>query len=75
MKESEAKKKNAISLGSLFLERRTPTDWMHTGIFLSAEDDIFHTIEGNTNDGGDREGYEVYRRIRNYANKDFIVFA
>jgi len=73
LKESEAKGKNAIAPGSLFLERRAPTDWVHTGIVLSAEDNIFHTIEGNTNDDGDREGYEVCRRIRNYANKDFIL--
>lgn len=75
LKESEAKDKNTIVSGSLFLERRTPTDWVHTGIVLSAENNIFHTIEGNTNDDGDREGYEVCRRIRNYENKDFIVLA
>jgi hypothetical protein len=72
LKESEAKGENTIGPGSLFLVRRTPTDWVHTGIILSAEDDIFHSIEGNTNDDGDREGYEVCRRIRNYASKDFI---
>ena len=75
LKESEAKEKNAIALGSLFLVRRTPTDWIHTGIVLLAEEDIFHSIEGNTNDDGDREGYEVCRRIRNYASKDFILLA
>lgn len=75
LKESEAKEKNAIAPGSLFLDRRTPTDWVHTGIVFSAEDNVFHTIEGNTNDDGDREGYEVCRRIRNYASKDFILLA
>jgi len=75
LKESEAKEKKAIVPGWLFLERRTPTDWVHTGIVLSAENNIFHTIEGNTNDDGDREGYEVCRRIRNYASKDFILLA
>jgi hypothetical protein len=75
LKESEAKKKDAIAPGSFFLDRRTPTDWVHTGIVFSAEDDVFHTIEGNTNDDGDREGYEVCRRIRNYAGKDFILLA
>jgi hypothetical protein len=75
LKESDAMQKNAIVPGSLFLVRRTSTDWAHTGIVLSAEDDIFHTIEGNTNDDGDREGYEVCRRIRNYENKDFILLA
>jgi hypothetical protein len=75
LKESEVKEKNAIASGSLFLVRRTSTDWVHTGIVLSAEDNVFHTIEGNTNDDGDREGYEVCQRIRNYASKDFILLA
>ncbi len=75
LKESDAMQKDAIAPGSLFLVRRTSTDWVHTGVVLSAESNIFHTIEGNTNDDGDREGYEVCRRIRNYESKDFIVFA
>jgi hypothetical protein len=75
LKESKAREKNAVAPGSLFLDRRTPTDWVHTGIVRSAEEDIFHTIEGNTNDDGDREGYEVCRRIRNYEDKDFILLA
>jgi len=37
----------------------------HTGIVESiAEDGTLHTIEGNTNDTGSREGYEVARRTR-----------
>jgi len=75
LKESDAARKDAIAPGSLFLVRRTSTDWVHTGIVLVAEDNIFHTIEGNTNDDGDREGYEVCRRIRNYEGKDFILLA
>jgi len=58
--------------GSFFLNRRTPTDWVHTGLVLSFQDEVFETIEGNTNDDGDREGYEVCRRLRGYAQKDFI---
>jgi hypothetical protein len=75
LKESLAKENTAIAPGSLFLVRRTSTDWVHTGIVLSAENSIFHTIEGNTNDDGDREGYELCRRIRNYEKKDFILLA
>lgn len=62
-----------ITPGSLFLNRRTSTDWTHTGIVLKAEAEFFHTIEGNTNDEGDREGYEVCQRIRGYKDKDFIL--
>jgi hypothetical protein len=65
--------KNKITPGSLFLVQRTATDWEHTGIVVSAEADVFHTIEGNTNDEGSREGYEVCKRIRGYEKKDFIV--
>jgi hypothetical protein len=65
--------KNRITPGSLFLVQRTATDWEHTGIVVSAEKDVFHTIEGNTNDEGSREGYEVCKRIRGYEKKDFIV--
>lgn len=36
----------------------------HTGIVEWVEGDDVHTIEGNTNDTGSREGYEVCRRVR-----------
>jgi hypothetical protein len=37
----------------------------HTGIIESiAADGTLHTIEGNTNDTGSREGYEVARKVR-----------
>ena len=36
----------------------------HTGIIEAIIDGQLHTIEGNTNDTGSREGYEVCRRIR-----------
>jgi hypothetical protein len=59
--------------GSFFLSRRTGGDWVHTGLVVSAGAESFETIEGNTNDAGDREGYEVCRRVRGYKSKDFIV--
>lgn len=36
----------------------------HTGIVEKVEGLNIHTIEGNTNDTGSREGYEVCRRVR-----------
>ena len=36
----------------------------HTGFVESIEGTFIHTIEGNTNDTGSREGYEVCRRMR-----------
>ena len=71
--ESKIQNKNQITPGSLFLNRRTSTDWVHTGIVVKADNDFYHTIEGNTNDEGSREGYEVCKRIRGYKKKDFIL--
>jgi hypothetical protein len=65
----------AIPPGSLFLVRRAPGDWEHIGIVTAARPDAFHTIEGNTNDAGDREGYEVCSRVRGYERKDFVRIA
>lgn len=46
----------------------------HTGIIERIEGDIIYTIEGNTNDEGSREGYEVARRTRSIKKcKGFIV--
>lgn len=64
-----------IPAGSLFLVRRTSTDWTHVGIVEQAHEIFFETIEGNTNDDGVREGYEVCARSRGYANKDFILLS
>lgn len=45
----------------------------HTGFVEYVLNDTIHTIEGNTNDDGSREGYEVCRRVRKTASiKGFI---
>ncbi len=72
--EREAEDRSLITPGSFFLSRRTPTDWVHTGLVLHAERDYFRSIEGNTNDEGHREGYEVCRRTRGYRRMDFVRF-
>ena len=62
-------------LGSccVFLVRRTSGDWTHTGFaFDYRPDGTFATIEGNTNDEGSREGFEVCQRFRSRTDKDFI---
>jgi hypothetical protein len=64
--------RGSITPGSLFLVRKTSTDWTHTGIVVDAESETFKTIEGNTNDDGSREGYEVCARTRGYSSMDFI---
>lgn len=70
----DAARHRQIPPGSIFLNRRTDTDWTHTGIVVEANELTFTTIEGNTNDEGSREGYEVCMRTRAYADRDFIVF-
>jgi len=45
----------------------------HTGFVEKVEGDKLYTIEGNTNDTGSREGYEVCRRERSALKcKGFI---
>ena len=64
---------SAIAAGSIFLLRKTETDWIHTGLVTGWHDGFFTTIEGNTNDGGSREGVKVCARIRrNLDRYDFI---
>ena len=62
-----------LTPGSLFLNRRTPTDWFHTGIVTRVDDESFQTIEGNTNEGGGAEGFEVCERVRPYGPRDFVL--
>lgn len=64
-----------VTPGSLFLVRRTRNDWEHVGIVTAVEGEVLHTIEGNTNDSGDREGYEVCERMRGFDRKDFVLIA
>ncbi len=71
--QPSASGRESITPGSLFLVRKTSTDWTHTGIVVRAETEIIKTIEGNTNDDGSREGYEVCARTRGYSSMDFIA--
>lgn len=61
--------------GTLFLCRQNPGDWTHTGLVVGGDAQTFETIEGNTNDAGEREGYEVCLRMRGYKSKDFIIIS
>jgi len=42
------------------------------GFATKFDDEVFDTIEGNTNDEGHREGYEACQRVRAYKKKDFL---
>jgi Putative peptidoglycan binding domain len=62
------------SLGSaqIFLVQRSTNDWSHTGLSFDGSDQIFSTVEGNSNDNGSSEGYEVCKRQRTLAGKSLI---
>lgn len=48
----------------------------HTGFVESVAGDLIHTIEGNTNNDGSREGIGVFRRVRTIKSiKGFIELA
>ena len=61
--------------GDIFLNRKTSTDWTHTGIVTEVGDGWFRTIEGNTNDEGSREGYEACARTRGFKGRDFVCLS
>lgn len=44
----------------------------HVGLVIKQEGDILYTIEGNTNDGGSREGDGVYKKKRD-INKIYAI--
>jgi len=65
-----------ITPGSFFLRPNPPGSklkYAHTGIVVKAEADTFKSIEGNTNDEGSAEGFEVCARVHGYRGLDFIV--
>lgn len=68
----EASAVGKVKPGSLFLVRRTPSDWIHVGIVVKAAHETFLTVEGNTNDEGSSNGYEVCARTRSYSGRDFV---
>lgn len=65
--------KTSVGAGSIFLNiRKAGADWDHTGLVIAAAADHIETIEGNTNDDGHREGYEVCRRFRSWSGRDYV---
>jgi len=56
-----------------FSKPSDPDGLVHTGIVTHVDDESFQTIEGNTNEGGGEEGYEVAQRVRPYGARDFLL--
>lgn len=63
-----------VEAGDVFLVVKKPFDWTHTGLVTGIEDGWIKTIEGNTNDEGSREGYEVCERKRDLKTKNIDIF-
>jgi len=59
-------------VGGIFLRRRAAGDWDHCGLVTRVDGGSVATIEGNTNDEGSRDGYEVCRRMRPIVGLDFV---
>ncbi len=64
-----------VKPGDIFLVQKSPNDWIHTGIVTAIQDDIFETIEGNTNTDGSANGNGVYMRTRNFRKSNLDVFS
>jgi hypothetical protein len=63
--------------GSIFIvpSATNAADWIHTGIIARSTPakTVFNTIEGNTNQGGSRNGFEACARIRACAKVDVVL--
>lgn len=67
---------NAAEKGDIFLLQSSSNnlDWIHTGIISNVfSNGVFETIEGNTNDGGSRNGYAVVKRTRNFLTSKMDI--
>lgn len=62
-----------VEAGTLFLVRKSPFHWQHIGIVAQVQGEAMATIEGNTNDDGVPEGYEVCHRSRGMKDRDFLL--
>lgn len=65
---------SVVKKGDVFLVRKSRNDWTHTGIVTNVAGNMLHTIEGNTNDEGSREGFEVCQRIRSLDRNTLDIF-
>lgn len=63
----------SLGAAQIFLVQRTSNDWTHTGLAFAGNGQTFSTIEGNTNDSGSREGFEVCARERSLDGKSIVV--
>jgi len=66
---------SVVKPGDIFLIQKAEFDWIHTGIIISIGNDIFETIEGNTNNDGSHNGNRACKRVRNFRASKLDVFS
>jgi hypothetical protein len=65
-------KGEAPQVGDLFLVPKAGGGYQHVGLVVEVGSGWVGTNEGNTNDEGSREGYEVCRRVRGTGALAFV---
>jgi peptidoglycan hydrolase-like protein with peptidoglycan-binding domain len=76
LSQPKPSQRRRITPGSVFLRPNPPgrkPRYAHTGIVVKADVDTFKSIEGNTNDEGSAEGFEVCARVHGYRGLDFVI--
>jgi hypothetical protein len=64
-----------IDTAEFVVARTDETKQKQQELLTAFQQEVIETIEGNTNDSGEREGFEVCARTRSYAGKDFVRLA
>ncbi len=72
LEENDSALQSKLKPGAIFLSQRSSNDWNHTGIVIKVDDEVFHTIEGNTPGKAGYQGDGVCSLVRWYNDKDFI---
>ena len=74
-KETVRQDYSQVKPGDLFIiYKNDDVKWVHTGIIVKVDKSKITTIEGNTNEGGSREGVEARKRIRDLAIHNIDVY-
>ncbi|PLR45362.1 protein with peptidoglycan-binding domain protein [Chimaeribacter arupi] len=59
----------------LFLVKQGPDHWRHTGFAFDGVDHTFQTVEGNADNQGSGNGFDVCTRTLSVQHCDFVILA
>ena len=71
--EAKNLKASDIAVGDLFVVVNKKGTPRHIGVVARVNDDVYSCYEGNTNDEGSREGYELCERRRKLLNGNYSI--